>query len=722
MNVSRHDVIWESPSSDAAGSMPLGNGRLAANLWCEPNGDVRAYLARSDAWAEMGNLLKLGRFRARLRRENGQPLLSVDEFRQHLHLEDGLITIHGSDSLLTVWIDAHHPSLHFRCRSDVGFRMDVSLEPWRTDVREPGEYEKEQQCLSSSLRMMPDVIVEDFPNALCWYHRNESSSWAANLRQQHLEEFAEDHPDPLLHRTFGGMIAGDRLVKLSPTHLAVDAPVRQASFSVTTLTARTADPAKWLETMADIRRNIPSAEDDEALSRHRRWWRDFWRRSYLLIDGPDIAREVSRGYQLQRYLSACAGRGAYPIKFNGSLFSVDWHVPGEDFDADYRRWGPGYWHQNTRLAYWPMLATGDFEMLLPYFRMYRDMLPLARFRTRKYFGHEGAYFPETVYFWGAFLERNYGHPEQRTGLSIGETVNRYIRWHYSSGLELVYHACLYFSYTWDQEFAAEILLPLADGVLEYYDKHFSRGPDGLLRITPAQCIEQWHEAINPLPELAGLRRCLEALLTLPEERTGEERRGFWRRFASEIPELPTRTDKDGLGIFAPAEEVTGPPKNSENPELYGVFPYHLHTLSRGELDTARRTFHRREYTHDTGWAQDGIQAALLGLTAEARQSVEKRLTTPSEYARFPAFWGPGFDWIPDQSQGGSAATALQFMLMQCEGKAIRLLPAWPREWSASFRFFAPENTVLEGEVKDGNITSLHVTPESRNQDVIRIHP
>ena len=31
---------------------------------------------------------------------------------------------------------------------------------------------------------------------------------------------------------------------------------------------------------------------------------------------------VSRGYALQRYITACAGRGAYPIKLNGSIFTV----------------------------------------------------------------------------------------------------------------------------------------------------------------------------------------------------------------------------------------------------------------------------------------------------------------------------------------------------------------------------------------------------------------
>ena len=74
---------------------------------------------------------------------------------------------------------------------------------------------------------------------------------------------------------------------------------------------------------------------------------------------------------------ACSGRGHFPIKFNGGLFTADWDMPDESYDADYRRWGGGYWWQNTRLIYWGLLANGDFDLMRALFRMYRDMLPLA---------------------------------------------------------------------------------------------------------------------------------------------------------------------------------------------------------------------------------------------------------------------------------------------------------------------------------------------------------
>lgn len=48
---------------------------------------------------------------------------------------------------------------------------------------------------------------------------------------------------------------------------------------------------------------------------------------------------------------------------------VEVREENENFDADYRRWGGPYWFQNTRLAYWPMLAGDDYEMMQPFPRL-----------------------------------------------------------------------------------------------------------------------------------------------------------------------------------------------------------------------------------------------------------------------------------------------------------------------------------------------------------------
>jgi len=38
--VTRYNVVWDSPSADYNGSMPLGNGDIGLNVWVEGSGDL----------------------------------------------------------------------------------------------------------------------------------------------------------------------------------------------------------------------------------------------------------------------------------------------------------------------------------------------------------------------------------------------------------------------------------------------------------------------------------------------------------------------------------------------------------------------------------------------------------------------------------------------------------------------------------------------------------
>jgi len=84
---------------------------------------------------------------------------------------------------------------------------------------------------------------------------------------------------------------------------------------------------------------------------------------------------------------------------------------------------------------------------------------------------------------------------------------------------------------------------------------------------------------------------------------------------------------------------------------------------------------------------------------------------------FPAFWKPSPDWVPDMDNGGAGMIILQSMLLQSDGKKIRLLPAWPNDWDVSFKLHAPENTTVECVYRGGKVQSLKVVPPSREKDV-----
>jgi len=450
----------------------------------------------------------------------------------------------------------------------------------------------------------------------------------------------------------------------------------------------------------------------------------------LYVNGRRIANQASasvtprpelipQGYALQRFIAACAGRGAYPIKFNGSLFTVDATDGGQHFDADYRRWGGPYWFQNTRLPYWPMLASGDFDMMRPLFNMYLADLSFAEERTRVYFGHPGAFFPETMYFFGAYANENYGW--DRKGKPASHVDNTYIRWYYSGGLELTAMGLDDYAYTQDAAFLHHTLLPLARAILTFYDRHYPRDANGKLILKPAQSLETWQNVINPLPAIAGLRYDLDRLIALPHGAITAADRAAWTRLRAQIPPIPMKNSAAGP-LLSPAETILGPRSNVENPELYAIFPYRLYKIGTPGLAIGRRSFVARKIKGSAGWQQDPIQAAFLGLTDEAARDVAERFSAKNPGSRFPAFWGPNFDWIPDQDHGSVALMALQSMILQAEGRKLYLLPAWPHNWNVSFKLHAPYNTTVEGGYRSGKLEKLRVSPAARAKDVVRLIP
>jgi hypothetical protein len=941
------NVTWASPSRDSAGSMPLGNGDIGLNVWVERNGDLLCYLSKTDAWCGTGRLLKLGRLRVSL---EPNPLRDGLPFRQTLRLREGEIEITaGPDAgaaTLRVWVDALRPVVHFEADGVHPRTLQVRLEVWRSETRELNDTERGSAYgmtgSPAPLVVDADTILPPRDNRLTWYHRNKTSCYPITLQVQGLGDVLEHFPDPLLHRTFGGCIVGHGLVATDHRTLRSAQPSARQHVAVYVLTAQTATPDAWTAQVEQLVQSADAVELEQARRDHQRWWSDFWDRSWIFADTPQVPNAsesittnglplrigadseganrfhgrmarasvlsralrdpevaqlarvgrdqpvrdvqglvaswcfrqaphgtfandagdafpasiigslvtaaddggnlvftgdgylqidhdprlnltegftletwiapdqlpsgggrlldkskagtsngylldtypgnslrcivqagtlrhdaglqpgqwvhvattydpatdrnclyvqgrlvaergaaptedhsesatganvspVTRGYILQRYINACGGRGTYPIKFNGSIFTVDAEENGQPCDADYRRWGGCYWFQNTRLPYWAMLYAGDFDLMQPLFRMYRDALPLARERTRRYYGHAGAFFPETMYFWGTYNNDNYGW--DRTGKPDGLTDNTYIRHYWDGALELTTLMLDYYALTGDERFARETLVPFAGDTLTFYEQHYpQRDAKGKIVFAPSQALETWQDATNPLPVVAGLQYVIDRLLSEVPAVLAGETRAQCMRLRDLLPDLPKEMSESPARLLPAArfEQLA----NSENPELYAIFPYRLYGLGRPDLEIGRATFAARRVQRTGGWTQDAIQAALLGLTDVAAAYTHANFSTKHEGSRFPAFWGPNFDWIPDQDHGGVAMIALQRMLLQCDGERILLLPAWPSHWNVDFQLCAPQQTTVRAVWRDGQLLRLEVRPEHRRRDVV----
>lgn len=699
--------------------MPLGNGDIGVNLWVEPSGDFIFYISKSDAWSQNTALLKLGRIRVKF---DPNPIRENETFLQKLDIKKGEITVKSGQNnfKMRLWIDAHNPIIAFESSSEIPLKMQVDFETWRTQKRELVGIEK-HLSLGGPAEIQPDVIIETPANEIVWYHRNKTSPWDYNKKAaQHPELNIPKREDPFLNRTFGGLISGENVEKVNSTKLISTKPTKENNFNVYLLCAKTDTIEQWQKQLKDLQKNLKQTTPAQRIQSHRDWWRNYWLRSWIFIDGDEKARTVSKVYNLQRFMNAIAGRGEQPIKFNGSLFTMpvlkDFPLyklaAGEE--ADFRLWGPMYFWQNTRLIYWTMIQSGDFDLIKTVFKMYVDMLPLFKARTKLHYNHPGAVFLEFNPWYGPDFTAK---PTQKHSHST---------FYHQSGLEISAMMLDYCKTTRDNKFLTETAISFCNEILIGYWEHFQKDENGKLYMYPAQSLETYWDVVNPTPEIAGLKYITNQLLSIDEKYVTQKDRRFWKEIQNATPDIPTRT-VDGVEIISPAQIINDPNRNNwESPELYAIFPYRQYGLGREDLKLARRTYEMREEKRTGGWFYSGIMAALLGLPEEAADIVHTNFTienavaighfdTPDEY-RFPTFLGPNCDWVPDQDQPSVAMIALQRMVMQQVDDKILLLGAWPKEWDVFFKLHAYNETVVTGEYDNGNFT-FDINPKSRLDDV-----
>jgi len=747
--VSAYDLSFSTPAEDSWGSMVLGNGDISANAWVE-KGDLYFYIGKTDSRDSYDRLLKVGRVRVRFEPN----ILAAPGYAELFELNKASWRIMTDQGEVRVWVDANRPCVLVRVEAEVPVRITAETQIWRRE-RKPIPPEllfdpnlgDDPKAAPLPVFEEPDETVAGQRDRAIWYHRNRASDLFD--RTMALYRIPPGTvPDPLRDRIFGAVLTGEGFRAVDETTVASAAPAARQTLLAIVHTERAASREAWLAAVADrvtaLRREPPEALYDA----HCAWWTDFWNRSYILVSSNDPGQnaalnKLTRAYQYQRYVNAVAGRGEYPIKFNGSTIVLDTYraeLGGlKGLSPDYRRWGGGLWWQNTRLPYWNMLASGDFEMVERMLRFYAGLLPAVRAADRAIYGHAGAVFEEYTLSWGVAAGSIYGW--DRTGRPPSAFANAYVGDHWVGNWELLNLMLDDVEFTGDERLVSEVLRPVALEILRFYKAHFrARDANGRMVISPSRALETYTDCVNGLPEVAGLRYVLPRLLRVPPRLLPE---GELRRLAADLlrtaPEIPRAVEK-GKTILAPAEAVKGAMINVEQPELYAVFPFRLCTLATPGLELGRTTFLAPStygFKHPGGrlaslrvpgglrdifgWQQTGVQAAYLGLTRYAAEALLRTALAADPRFRFPVYYGPNYDYTPDQDHASVMMTTLQAMVLQSEGDRIFLLPAFPRIWNVTFKLRAAGNTVVEAEYVKGRRISLRVTPPSRAAAITAIN-
>ena len=278
----------------------------------------------------------------------------------------------------------------------------------------------------------------------------------------------------------------------------------------------------------------------------------------------------------------------------------------------------------------------------------------------------------------------------------------------------------YYDHTRDREFLARTAVPFIHEILTFFDLHYRTGADGKIVMHPGQALETWWDCTNPMPELAGCIAVTERLLALPAEAAGATgtaaERELWPACTTSCRHCPC--------VRSTARRPWPLPKNSpgrataRTRSFTPCSPSAWWRLGRPNIEWGLEALRRRGDRGHFGWRQDDVFMAYLGLAGAARQNLVARARSHDRGERFPAFWGPNYDWTPDQDHGGILLKTFQAMLLQSDGEKVYLLPAWPKAWDADFRLRAPQRTTVQGKVRGGKLIELTVEPAERRKDVV----
>lgn len=736
----RYRITWTTPSIDSVDSMPL-SGRLGAgaNVWVQ-DGSIWLYLAHSGAYDSHGRLLKLGCVRLTPKDLN----LGAAGFSQTLDPATGTISITQDDFKATLWFAGE--TLVFESDSATAKHLEVAFGTWRDKTKEGIR----NDMMGAKTTFFGDHIQASSGGFLA-IHRNADYGIDLNSKARAQGVAPTTLPDMTARRVSGSAIAIQGGLSGEPSEAPVrwqfwdgkawtgSTPARKQHVITMRLAAAVdADPEKWRSEASAM---LAPKQRARARAEELKRWKEFWNRSYIVINHgkgePDPGFLIGRNYQLFRYMLACNRDGEFPLLFNGGIFTTDNNgrirgnnndelptFEGEPVTPDFRRWmGCYFMSQNQRWLGWPTVAGGDGDLLAPSTRFYRDRAAVAAARAKVH-GADGVVYTEPLDVWG--LCPVAPRPDGLCGA-------QHLTYHFSMGLE---NAWMNLQAHFNTAYPIAKDLEWMIGAVYFYDSFYRAenrkrtgkelGDDGNLVIYPGNGLEYAGDATNPVDGVSGLLALTEGLLHYRELPAADRRR--LKSILDTLPSLPT-ANRLGRRAVLPAKTYKVPYNKWEPIEMYACWPYRRVGITQPDtLQLARDTWETipedraKLCKQDYSWMANVANMAALAWPEQAKErAIYKMANTAAPQARFPAFFGPGHDWLPDHNWGGAGMTGLQEMLLAPEPRPdgkLHLFPGWPAEWDVDFKLHAPGQTIVQASLRGGQLVSLKVRPASRKRDIV----
>lgn len=746
--ISQYDVVYNSPPVDPMEGIPLGNGDVAALLWCEDS-KIIVVINKCDLFDDAPN------------EEIVNPNFTGEEYRTTLRHACRLI------------IDFRMPVFNPLYLSDFKGRLSLSDASAKLVSNTPfGKVEFSAfvdhssglffYSLKTSLHenVPVDVSIERYGSRTFsrWY---DTVNRNATIGLSGTESYADGNRLSLTQEFTNGTFAvGTQL--LDTNKLVCESKRDQshrASMQLSGVQNKEADFV--LAVTSPLKGNCLNELDNElkqaqkkgksaCYAEHSEVWKSLWNRSFV-----DYADDyLTNLWYLTIYYAQASQGGKYPGRFNNGLWAWSHDVQNWNF----------YFHWNQQELYWPLNVAGFNELVMPYLDYRFRSLPIAKRDAKRLFNADGAFFSDVADRRGynSEAEKNNHTPVAQIALDFWRQ----------------------YKFTCNKAFLKEKVLPFMLEASKFMESLFMEDSVGVYHAKSGLGYEGWIFLKDGLTEISQSKALWMATLeALKEAGVNEPRAKKWQIMCEHLAPLPiidadaqsieTRNGKyvlkcgfnEGkevpslkimaagwgiqehrmLTVYSPVEGKHDSTTNFGLKLLDGIFPsvpsspVFPHGII-GLKDKGTDLFNAMISTtllygsEGTGWDPVPVVLARLGLADELNVSLKRFPSRWQFYKNGWGHWGTEFEakkdaelffrknkvrdsdhdnqyfYLPmwpfrhmSMESMSVLATAMNESLIQSHEGVIRVFPAFSLNRNGRFTLYAEGGFKVSSEISEGKV-------------------
>lgn len=349
--LSKHDIVYLSPTQLEAEGFPMGNGDMGGMIWNNDNG-IELQINKNDLWTKPGGdegELSVLKHAARLKIDLGTPAFNwihLKKFEGRLSLQKGEAVYQASTAYST---------------TNIRTWLIHGKNVWVVEC----ENVPNKDILGDHLTATISLERLGSRSFAGWYSGGFPKDVAVGIgkTQSHI-----NGQDMIIEESGEGLkfAVACRVLKetVSPATMSshrAEQKTNQQKFTILVSVVTDRESPQPVDAARNLLDEAEKSGMEQLREEKDNWYRNFWSNAFVKL-GNDYLENI---YYLRRYLMATGSQGEFPVAFNGGLWR---------WNRDVMNWvTPHHW--NTQQQYWGLCAQNDCRLMLPYLNTYFKMIP-----------------------------------------------------------------------------------------------------------------------------------------------------------------------------------------------------------------------------------------------------------------------------------------------------------------------------------------------------------